>query len=321
MFEAFSNMTSSKWNKLEEEDENGETEDFFSESQAHKEMEECELLSKKVHKCGLSAISIVNQQLIGDSSYEEEEDGEEEDADQEEISENDKEQESGDETTNIKQLDFLPKHHGANAIYIPSKNVILIISSVGYSGFDQCYDKYLYTINNSKWTKIETTGDNDNHTSDPNIILSSDEKYILLIGGVFDAGSSGGDTAQWPDRSIWVYCIDNIDPSDPSTSFINIKKSCIVCPEINYSNSEMGFIHSTIKRSGGVEDDILVDGYIKKCFESSRFSDLAIPPRYISKIIINYYNCEEIHFYAYNEAKEKQDHYIIRLRDILKSLI
>lgn len=38
----------------------------------------------------------------------------------------------------------------------------------------------------------------------------------------------------------------------------------------------------------------------------SDFSDLAIPPRCISKIIINYFDCEKIHFYAYDEDEDKQ---------------
>ena len=46
-------------------------------------------------------------------------------------------------------------------------------------------------MNNFKLTTIETKGNEDYHTGNSNIILSSDENYILLIGGAFEQDTDG----------------------------------------------------------------------------------------------------------------------------------
>ena len=71
--------------------------------------------------------------------------------------------------------------------------VVFIITTIGFSCFDQCYDKYLDAMNNFKRIKIEPKGNEDNGAGSPSIILSSDEIYILLIGGVFPADKEQDD--------------------------------------------------------------------------------------------------------------------------------
>eukprot|EP01084_Bolivina_argentea_P127624 225661_1 len=159
------------------------------------------------------------------------------------------------------------------AIYVPSKQFIVLIGGHGYNG-DLRKDIWCYSLRTQKWSRIEYmtfTGYNFG------IVLTSNERYIILFGGTNDEQA----------RDTEVDDILVLDMKDDNNW--KLKKSKIFCPEV-------GACH--IVRTGGVNAkyDVLVIGFIKQCFEQKEFEHLDLPPIYIMMIIVKWFSAEMIHW-------------------------
>ena len=70
-----------------------------------------------------------------------------------------------------------------------------------------------------------------------------------------------------------------------------------------------------IVRIGGIENELLVIGWIKRLFKTKEFKNLVLPPMYLMKIVLLWYGQEMIHWFG------QRTHYAIELRHILSSLL
>merc|ERR1712228_377483 len=135
-------------------------------------------------------------------------------------------------------------------------------------------DLWIFSFPTQKWTKIENL---QFDAFDFGSVLTSNEHYIVLLGGAIDTGQQDVD-------DIFILDIRNEDESK-----WKFRKSSIKCPED-------GECHAV--RTGGVDskDDILVNGFIKECFKMKEFDNIQLPPSHIIKMIAMWYSAEMIHW-------------------------
>ncbi|MCP4141178.1 MAG: hypothetical protein GY755_13000, partial [Chloroflexi bacterium] len=188
--------------------------------------------------------------------------------------------------------DGLEELYNGKAIYISSKKCILLIGG-GYFG-DATYpnlstEVWLYNLQNQKWIQID-------NFSFPRrsfeAVLTSNERYIVLFGGVI-----------YPHYTIGDKCVDDIFVLDMKhDGNWKMKKCNIKCPK-------KGECIGT--RTGG-KTDIIVMGFVKECFQLKELVHLRLPPMYIISLIAKYYNSEMIHWIQC--GVEKYEHYGIYLK-------
>eukprot|EP01084_Bolivina_argentea_P253416 425658_1 len=183
----------------------------------------------------------------------------------------------------------------ASAINIPSKQLILLIG--GYTdNLANNKNLWIHSVSSNHWKKLKNISFEGYSFG---CVLTSNERYIILFGGFAYNYNYECDTAR---NNIWV-----LDMKYDNNW--KIKKSEICCPMF-------GHCHGV--RSGGIDskDELLVIGFIKKCFAMKVFIHLDLPPVYIMKLISRWYCGEMIHLIK----NDIQSHFGIYLNDILKSL-
>ena len=178
-------------------------------------------------------------------------------------------------------------------IYVESKMIFIVFMF-------KCDDKFIdyensiwiFNINTNKWHQHETIINKSQFCLN-NAVLSSNEKFIVMIN---------------EDGKLYVMDIGD---------------------DMNYKLSECSikspFAYQKMMRSGGgIQDEILVCGWIKSLFKQLIFKHLQLPPIYIIKIICNFYGTELIHVisfmnpYPLFRAKSKiHTHYAINIKYIL----
>merc|ERR1712228_817357 len=112
-------------------------------------------------------------------------------------------------------------------------------------------------------------------------VLSSNQRYVIIFGNLQRIKN------QWKIRECKI----------PSPQY--------------YDN-----IDTKILRTGGIDsnDEKLVIGFIRDCFNQKEFQNIQLPPSYLMKMISEKYNAETIHFIQNNI------HWAIHLKDILAIL-
>merc|ERR1712228_82068 len=160
------------------------------------------------------------------------------------------------------------------AIYVPSKQLILLIG--GYDdvvGFPPSSDLWIFSLPTQKWRKTQNIQFEGYLFG---AVLTSNERYIVLLGGINDHKHYVDD--------IFVLDIKNEDDSK-----WKLRKSTVKCPKIGRCKA---------LRTGGIDskDDILINGFIKDCFKMKEFKNIQLPPSYIMKIISMWYDAEMIHW-------------------------
>merc|ERR1712228_248791 len=149
------------------------------------------------------------------------------------------------------------------------------------------------SLSTQKWTKIKNI---QFEGYEFGTVLTSNERYIILLGGKNDTISEGEE-------------VDNIfvlDMKNEDNSKWKLRKSSIKCPNV-------GDCHAV--RTGGVDskDDILVNGFIKDCFKKEEFENMQLPP-----LIAMWYSAEMIHWIQRKDTDDDSIflHYGIYLQDI-----
>ena len=201
---------------------------------------------------------------------------------------------------------FIDKNH---VIVIPSKKIILMIG-VNYYPVNDSRDErteiWKYCFKRNEWRFISTL-----KLDIMAWILSPNEKYIIFIA----------------DNQIFILnLIDN-----KSELQIVLNKSQITLPKINdkfneefddeeFDNEELDdeewkdyYIHMTIM--GGPMDETITDGWIKKLFRTSSFKHLNLPPKYLIKLISQFYDQPMLHILYTGDISK---HYKIQLEQILQ---
>jgi len=203
-----------------------------------------------------------------------------------------------------RRITSLSENRHGRLIHIPSKHCILLIG--GYDDHNKAQpDLWIFSLSAYKWKKIQNI---KYLTYAFGAVLTSNERYIVLLGGM-NIGCVRYD-------DIYVLDMKNEDENK-----WKMKKSSIKCPQIGVCNAV---------RTGGVDskDDILVDGFIKDCFQQKDFENIQLPPAYIIKMIADWYTAEMVHWIHWQHSSldslksfgSEGNHQGIYLKDILSSL-
>eukprot|EP01084_Bolivina_argentea_P205652 351285_1 len=179
-----------------------------------------------------------------------------------------------------------------SVIYIPSKQSILLLGGL-YEHDTLTKELWIYSLKTQKWKMINNVIFEGYWFS---AVLSSNEQYIILFGGQ-------NDSKKYDDPVDDIFVLDIKDDNA-----FKLKKSTMRCPQ-------PGECHGV--RTGGInsKSDILVIGFIKKCFKENELKNIQLPPLYIMKLIANWYSMEMIHWIS----KGGNEHYCIKLKDILST--
>ena len=163
--------------------------------------------------------------------------------------------------------------NSASMIYVPSKQMILLIGGPMLSANDHITNWtnlgiWRFCLMKNKWTKMKL----EFTYCATSCVLSSDENYIIIAGG------------QSLDTNInKIFVLDLTNKMNYKLNECKVK-----CPQ---------FGKCYIARTGGKENEYLIFGWIKRIFETQAFSNLILPPVYLIKMICLWYNEELIHFF------------------------
>ena len=183
-------------------------------------------------------------------------------------------------------------------VHVSSKQMILMIG-----GSDSCYyhnnDRYdeehkkrrigiwKFCLILQKWAKLQFIGP-DFKQANVRCVLSLNEDFVIIAGG-WDRNL---------EKSDEIFVLDLRDDNH-----YKLKKSQIKCPQKG--------ICDLVRFGGGIQDELLVIGWIKDLFKTTDFKHLSLPPMYLMKMIQSWYNQEMIHWL------QKNEHYAIKLKYIL----
>ena len=184
---------------------------------------------------------------------------------------------------------------GASTVYVPSQQIILVIG--GEDDGEMIGFIWKYDICSNKWSKVNGIKFDFWWTS---AVLTSNEEYVVISGGL-DEDYEG---------------IDKIHVLDIRNKRNYVLRECsIKCP--------MNGHHPIIRSGGGLKDELLVIGWIKHLFNCSSFNDMALPPTYIMQLISMWHYQETIHWleWEYRDDKKKANHFGVKLKSILLSII
>ncbi len=194
---------------------------------------------------------------------------------------------------------------GGVAIYIPSKSCIVLFGGYYAEEFGMQCDGYFPHLSNEiwclsllskKWTRM--VQDIGMHRYNLQAVLSSNERYIILLGGyLYDQQT---DTRFESDD----ICVIDIKDNDKW----KIAKCKFQCPAT-------GICSATRTGGVGTKSNILVHGYIKHCWQHEDMDGLSLPTKYIINMIDRWYSAEFIHW-----IRSDVGHVAFVLRDLLRSV-
>lgn len=197
--------------------------------------------------------------------------------------------ESGDMLLQIPHDTGLPSQSNKriNTIGIPSKHMILQFRE------DPSYIRK-YCFFTKKWSEIQGLPQRKDHQFRfKSATLTSDENQVVIFAVEYRANKAS--------------------------------RQRIVVLDMNHSNGVFlvsdipchGLAPKCIMRTGGgLRDEILVIGWVRMVFESSKFKSLLVPPLYLMQSITKWYSTEMIH--ALDQYD--RDHYALRL-DVIRSTL
>ena len=168
-------------------------------------------------------------------------------------------------------------------VYIHSKRIIIMIAGCDADDYDNKNIVWRHSIETKKWKKI-TKLPFCHETRSP--VLTSDEKYIIMSDGLEDH----------------IYALDISNGDD---TMYPLYQSTLKGPF-----NEAHFLMKT----GGLRDEILVMGWIKKRFRA--YKGMPLPPKHLMVLIAIWYSQEEIHWIG----KYSKLHFAVNVKHILSSL-
>ena len=172
-------------------------------------------------------------------------------------------------------------------IYIPSKMTFISFTFKFYNKgiINDEYSIWIFNLNTNKWHQYDKIINKYNFCI-LDAVLTYNEKFIIMIND---------------DRKIYV--MDITDDMD-----YKLSESSIKCP----------FKHRIVnmwRSGGGIQDEILVCGWIRTLFKKPKFKDVQLIPIYIMQLISNWYSIELIHFVSCINT-----HYAVNVKRILSNV-
>lgn len=173
-------------------------------------------------------------------------------------------------------------------IHLPKKDKIIMVISRGNIGGKSIYftSTHIWCFDVSqaiaKWERKLVI--DEGYRGSLQIVATSDENYLILLF-----------TQQ--------QCFDILDMRDHKK--YRLRKCSIVLKIHEYDNSLMAI-------TGGIQDSILIHGWVKSLFKKKKFSSLTMPPWYLVQIIETYYNQETVHV-----IQAQKVHHLINLKTVL----
>ena len=176
-------------------------------------------------------------------------------------------------------------------IYVSSKQTIISFMYKEDWEEDTATAVWTFNLRTKTWHQCHTM--KDRVFKIRNAVLTRNEKFVIII-----------------DKDNKFYVMDIRDDIDYKLSECNIKPP-LECP-----------IANMVRTGGAIQDEILVHGWIKKLFKTSKFHNMQLPPNYIMKLISNWYSIQLLHIIYNPDPICKgcpQDHYAINVNDILSN--
>eukprot|EP01084_Bolivina_argentea_P234982 395544_1 len=188
-----------------------------------------------------------------------------------------------DKNTN-KIINITYNYHWAEiGLHMESRNsIMMVVKEKANSPFSI----YEFLLENNKWMSLNIKLPNASKDG-LSMVKSRNEKYIFIIDGL---------------ETLNVYVL-NIQCG-------KLKKSCLEYPCFHVG--DFGVINMTNK----MKDELLVFGYVKKCYQLLEFNEVQYLPHYLVQCIVGWISIERIHFILMHGA-----HWMINIDDILCSLI
>lgn len=185
-------------------------------------------------------------------------------------------------------------------IQIPSKNVILQFR-VDASKLSK------YCQVTKRWTEVKTMVNSiwdgkDHCFRFKNATLTSDETQVVILATEYRPNK--------PSRPRIM--VMNMNDSNYSFWMSDISCAAIAPP---YEKIDPTLI---IRTGGGLRDEKLVIGWIRRLFASSQYKSLPLPPLYLMQMIAKWYSTEMIHALERSNYSNYEGHYALRL-DVIRS--
>lgn len=180
-----------------------------------------------------------------------------------------------------------------STIYVPSKQMILLIGGLCFVTF-KMIGIWKFCLKTNKWHKLEGIQLDYYHACP---CLTSNEEYIV-IGGGLDKNDNYMNK---------LYVLDIREDEEYKL------KECDIKLPIDKVK------HRIVRSGGGIKDEILVVGWIKKQFKDNDLKELSLLPMYMMQLIALWYNQEMIHWFTDHKDAEN-NHYCIRLKHILSCM-
>eukprot|EP01084_Bolivina_argentea_P184469 318144_1 len=173
----------------------------------------------------------------------------------------------------------------ASAIYVPSKDIILIIGGIDESD-NKMVGVWKYYLVKKEWQKVK--GITFDYYLCP-AVLSLDEEYIVFVGG-------------YDKERNKVNIMHVLDIRDDDNYIL--RKSAIKYP--------MSGHHKIVRSGGGLKDELLVAGYIKQSFKTLLSLDI------INLIQMLYWQ-ETIHWLQRKDIDDikDQNHFVMNMKSML----
>ena len=202
-------------------------------------------------------------------------------------------------------------------IHVPSQNILLMFCSGSSDPGYHNLNVWRYHITKGQWTRIEGF----EFSFGNGIVLTADEKYVVIVGGVEYVVDECNQEVESQD-DIFVLDIQN-------EAEYKLWGTSIRFPQLKGSNSWTK-INGAVS-SGDLSDYILLtSGWVRKLFASELFVGILFPPLVIVEMTEEYRKKEEtIHWIATEctrdeETREvisrEENHYAVPLRHILSSM-
>ena len=183
---------------------------------------------------------------------------------------------------------------GVSLIYVKSKDVIFMIGGSG----KECVGiwNHIKPVGIMIWkANVWSSLDLDFHYSYAATTLTQNEEYIIISGG--------SDLGRY-NNSIYV-----LDIRDDK--YYRLKKlNSLRVPKLRT-------VHNVFSLRGGIKEKLLIMGFVKNLFGSSKFEGVSFPPNDVLQMVYDWYCVEEIHWIETGETNEN-DHFSVELSHIVE---
>lgn len=203
-------------------------------------------------------------------------------------------------------------------IHVPSQNILLLFCRAGSEMEYKTFGVWRYHITKGQWTRV----DGIEFDFESEVVLTADEKYVVIIGGnelyIDDDGCN-----QEVENQDDIFVLDIQNKAEYKLWGTSIR---VPQPEgSNWRNT----INGATSSKESADYISLTSGWVRKLFASELFVGKVFPPLVILEMIEEYRKHEEtIHWVTTNKTwswvttnqKIEENHYAMPLKQILSSM-